>query len=159
MLQPAIFLGLLQRDCTSARRNTTASEVVRCSDVQDEHGRRGSNVQRSNLVCAGQSVRCAFCIRADSRPLGSPRSSRVPNLGPQLPLRPGNHAAILAKVHIGIREAPVTGGRAGVRVPWGGTCDGEGNPSQVFPLHPLCDTSVQSFCRPGSATLYHFSRR
>src|SRR6187399_3087747 len=28
-----------------------------------------------------------------------------------------------------IREAPATGGRRGSRVPLGGTCDGEGNPS------------------------------
>ena len=43
------------------------------SDVQSEPRRRGSNRQRSNLVCAGQCVGCSFSMRADSRPLDPPR--------------------------------------------------------------------------------------
>jgi len=35
-----------------------------------------------------------------------------------------------------IREAPATGGTPGLRVPLGGTCDGEGNPSPAYALHP-----------------------
>jgi hypothetical protein len=73
---------------------------------------------------------------ARSPNLKGKRASRS-GLGTSL-LGPFLFATPLARLAPFKREAPVTGGDRGFGFLWGGTCDGEGNPSPPCSLYPLC---------------------